>query len=583
MTGMGGTLGSKSPYVTARFNGALWHQLVIVTLVVLIVALAAALVLRRRHDAVGASDEPGARKLLRIGFGALWIIAGLLQLQPQMPIGLPTQVISPAAASAPGWVADLVNFGTEAWLRHPVTAAAAVVWLQLGLGLWLLFADRGRLSRLAGAASAGWALGIWIFGNALGGIFVAPISWMTGAPGATLFYFFAGVALALPEAWLRRRSIVLWSSRAFGALLAALALLQAWPGRGFWSGGSSKDPGAIAAMARSMGSVAQPRLTSSLQAHLASLSLGGSWLINLVVVAGLGFAGVAFLSARRTLVPMGARVYLVLALLDWVVVQDLGIFGGVATDVNSMVPSAIVALALWTAVVQLEAEPALAPAAAGAAAPLGRRVAALSAAAVFVVGALPMAALALLPGSTADAAEASGGGVASVSLGAPGFTLTDQHGRQIQLSSLRGHRVVLAFLDPVCTTDCPIEAQQMLAASRKLGANSGTVFLAVNANPLYLSQSALKQFDEEEGLAGWDQWHFLTGSRTQLERVWHDYGVTVEVTGSGSMVTHTEPFYVIDAKGRVRSTWDSVTGTGVGSPLGDSGTALIVAQVEAAQ
>ena len=45
--------------------------------------------------------EPSARRFLRITFGLLWLLDGLLQLQPGMPGGLPTAVIKPAAATSP--------------------------------------------------------------------------------------------------------------------------------------------------------------------------------------------------------------------------------------------------------------------------------------------------------------------------------------------------------------------------------------------------------------------------------------------------------------------------------------------------
>jgi hypothetical protein len=50
------------------------------------------------------------------------------------------------------------------------------------------------------------------------------------------------------------------------------------------------------------------------------------------------------------------------------------------------------------------------------------------------------------------------------------------------------------------------------------------------------------------------------------------------------MVAHTEPMYVIDASGNLRSTWTAVTAGGTSSSLvSQSGTSLIVAQVKAAQ
>ena len=105
----------------------------------------------------------------------------------------------------------------------------------------------------------------------------------------------------------------------------------------------------------------------------------------------------------------------------------------------------------------------------------------------------------------------------------------------------------------------------MLAASKELGSGLWTVFThAVNANPLISTQAPARA--SSTGAGGGHglgtSGTFSTGTRVELEQVGADYGVTVEVTGSGSMVTHTEPFFVIGADGRIRSTWDSVTGPG---------------------
>ena len=54
-------------------------------------------------------------------------------------------------------------------------------------------------------------------------------------------------------------------------------------------------------------------------------------------------------------------------------------------------------------------------------------------------------------------------------LPAPGFQLTDQNGQPVSLASLRGKVVLMTFLDPVCTTDCPIIGAEMKEAGVLLG------------------------------------------------------------------------------------------------------------------
>src|SRR5213082_3412892 len=51
---------------------------------------------------------------------------------------------------------------------------------------------------------------------------------------------------------------------------------------------------------------------------------------------------------------------------------------------------------------------------------------------------------------------------------APVFALRDQLGRRIRLDRFRGHTVVLAFMDSLCRSACPLEARQLAAAVRPL-------------------------------------------------------------------------------------------------------------------
>src|SRR6202042_247266 len=95
--------------------------------------------------------------------------------------------------------------------------------------------------------------------------------------------------------------------------------------------------------------------------------------------------------------------------------------------------------------------------------------------------------------------------------------LTDQDGRQVSLAGLRGKVVLLTFLDPVCTSDCPLVAQQFRAADRMLGSRARNVALvAIVANPLYRSPDYTRAFDRQELLTRVPNWYFLTGSLAQL-------------------------------------------------------------------
>jgi cytochrome oxidase Cu insertion factor (SCO1/SenC/PrrC family) len=136
---------------------------------------------------------------------------------------------------------------------------------------------------------------------------------------------------------------------------------------------------------------------------------------------------------------------------------------------------------------------------------------------------------------------------------APGFHLVDQSGQPLSLADLRGHTVALTFLDPVCTSDCPVIAQEFRQADQLLGAQAGGVrFVAVDANPAYLSVASLDAFDEQEGLDRLANWRYVTGPLGTLQTVWNDYGAGVYLTPAGGMAVHSDIVYVIDARGHLR-------------------------------
>lgn len=291
--------------------------------------------------------EPAGRRVLRIGFGVLWIVDGLLQAQPAMPAWLPSHVITPAADGSPGWVQHMVHWGTQIWSGDPVEAAAGAVWIQLGIGIWLVSVSSPRWSRLAGLVSAGWGLVIWAFGEAFGGLFGPGASWLTGAPGAALFYCVAGALLALPVRHWRNPELGRRLLQAAGALLVAGAVLQAWPGRGFWQGtltgaANARVPGPLAAAISSMAQMSQPTALHDLVGWFAALVAAHGFAVNLVAVVMLAAAGAGLLTGHRDIIRPVAGAMIGFCLADWVLVQDFGVFGGLGTDPNSMLPQAAI-------------------------------------------------------------------------------------------------------------------------------------------------------------------------------------------------------------------------------------------------
>jgi cytochrome oxidase Cu insertion factor (SCO1/SenC/PrrC family) len=647
MPGMNSGLSNTNPVLVAAFRSALLHQGLIIALVLLLLGLAWAGVrewVPGARSAAGGpwslagsasgAPEPAARRLLRIGFGIIWIVDGLLQAQPAMAAGLPAQVIKPTAASSPVWVQHLVNWAGTSWSYHPVQAGAAAVWIQVGIGAWLIAAPSGWFSRLAGLASVGWGLVVWAFGEAFGGIFAPGLTFLFGAPGAVLFYCAAGLLIALPPARWQSPQLGRQVMGLLGVFFLGMAVLQAWPGRGFWQGRLHGQPGTLASMALSMSGTSQPHVLAAMVNWFASADEANGLIINLIAVILLALVGAAFLigtavpagtafsariaslTTRPRLVRAALVLLVVFCLADWVLIEDFGFLGGLGTDPNSMIPVALLATGGYLALVKV---PAAAPAAqtattekAAAAAPAAspaspaslagtastvspasqpagtrralrawlaparlatafgsaslRAVLAFWTVVMVLVGVGPLAAAQASPTANVIIAQAIDGNVAPMNYAASPFTLTDQHGKQVSLASLRGKVVLLTFLDPVCTSDCPLIAQEFREADQVLGAKAKDVTLvAVVANPVYHSVAYTRAFDKQEGLSAIPNWLYLTGPVPALRQVWQHYGIAAEIVGAGSMVLHNDIAYVIDARGHERAELDFDPGPGTAS------------------
>ena len=200
---------------------------------------------------------------------------------------------------------------------------------------------------------------------------------------------------------------------------------------------------------------------------------------------------------------------------------------------------------------------------------------------VIVLGAVPMAAAQTTPGASTILAQAIDGDSSPINIPAPGFTLTDQHGRTVTLSSLRGKVVLLTFLDPVCVTDCPLIAQEFRQAGQLLGTSRAKVDLvAVDVNPLYNELAYTRQFDQQEGLASLTDWHYLTSSPARLRAVYKAYGQPAETLPAGAMLGHSDIAFVIDTHGEIREELDMDPGPGTPATKSSFATELASAATQ---
>lgn len=138
---------------------------------------------------------------------------------------------------------------------------------------------------------------------------------------------------------------------------------------------------------------------------------------------------------------------------------------------------------------------------------------------------------------------------------APPFTLQDQRGAAVSLADRRGSVVVLTFLDPHCTDECGLMAQEISAAFEQLGADArGLAVLAVNVNPAAQTPAATQDFLRAQGLAESAAWRFLSGEWETVAEVITAYHVVAggPKPGKPGEVAHQDVVFLIDRQGNLR-------------------------------
>jgi cytochrome oxidase Cu insertion factor (SCO1/SenC/PrrC family) len=165
-----------------------------------------------------------------------------------------------------------------------------------------------------------------------------------------------------------------------------------------------------------------------------------------------------------------------------------------------------------------------------------------------------MALMLAVQGCTATAKEApkpatlKAGTTLGSTLALP-FSLRDQAGELVSLQQMRGHVVVLTFLDATCTTECPITAQYLDWTAQFLKKDAENVgWLAMSVNPSNTADQANTFLTKN---AVQVPLHILLGSSAILTPLWKGYHIVVEPGANGD-VEHTLGLYVIDAQGHER-------------------------------
>jgi len=298
----------------------------------------------RRWAPIGTTTSPGmdARRVLQLILAAIWLLDGLLQYQSSMYSTMFGDMIGDSATGNPGVIASPISWNAALVEHHLVLLNTVFATIQLLLGLGIAY--RPTL-RVALAASIAWSLGVWWFGEGLGGVLSGGASPVNGAPGAVILYALLAVLL-----WPADRPGVtapFVAARAVGAPVARLLWLVLWGSLAYFAlTPANRAPQALHDMIVSM-TGGEPGRVTVLENH-AAMVLDHQGLTASIVLA----VALIVIAAGVFLPPPLARSALILALVMaaflWVFGQAFGqILTGGATDPNSAPLLALLALAYW--------------------------------------------------------------------------------------------------------------------------------------------------------------------------------------------------------------------------------------------
>ncbi len=282
-----------------------------------------------------------ARRALQLALAAIWLIDGVLQFQGFMFTKGFSQMIGGTADGNPALVAKPITWNATLVDHHMVLLNAIFATIQLLLGLGIAFRPAVRVAL---TASVLWSLGVWWFGEGLGGVLSGAASPLNGAPGAVIIYALLAVLLwpadlEAPAPFTAARAVGAHVARALWAVLwLSLAYFALTPGNRAPQGVS----GMISGMERG-----EPLWLQDLQKGAASLAGGQGLPASVVLAVALVLIAVGVYLPTRI-----ARVTLVLAIVVaaviWVFGEALGgILAGGATDVNSGPLLVLLAIAYW--------------------------------------------------------------------------------------------------------------------------------------------------------------------------------------------------------------------------------------------
>ena len=180
------------------------------------------------------------RRKLQLALAVLWLLDGILQYQPSMFSHSFPQLLAGGAQGNPAIVAGPISWSANVIGHHLAALNAVFATIQLALGLGIAWRPAVKVAL---AASVAWSLGVWWFGEGLGGVLAGKASPVNGAPGAVILYALLAILLWPAE---RDAAAPFAAARAVGRRAAQASWLVLWGSLAFfawpWPAGGGGRP-----------------------------------------------------------------------------------------------------------------------------------------------------------------------------------------------------------------------------------------------------------------------------------------------------------------------------------------------------
>jgi len=143
------------------------------------------------------------------------------------------------------------------------------------------------------------------------------------------------------------------------------------------------------------------------------------------------------------------------------------------------------------------------------------------------------------------------------------FTLTNQLGQPVSLSTLKGHPWVADIIFTRCAGPCLRMSRQMKELQSAFPAGDPVRFVSLTTDPEYDTPAVLRKYGERFG-SDPNRWLFLTGTKAQIAQAATNSMTFValekdpkEQESAVDLFIHSTVFLVIDKEGRMRGVYET--------------------------